>query len=180
MRKKAAITGGVAAAVLGGGLVLALNGGGTASAERTAATPARPAAAVSPSATSIGRAEAERIALTAVPGGQVRSAELETEHGVPVWSVRVVKAGVTHDLDIDARTGELIRDRDDRRAGHPEAEHRHDRARETEHRHGEAEQRHDRAREAGHRHGADDGPGHDVADDHGGHGGDDGHRGHGG
>lgn len=127
MRKKAVITSGVAAAVLGGGLVLALNGGGTASAERTAVE--RPAAAASPSVRSIGRAEAEQVALAAVLGGRVRSAERETEHGVPVWSVRVVKDGVTHDLDIDARTGKVLRDRADRRAP---AGRRHDDARAAE------------------------------------------------
>ena len=111
MRKKAAITSGVAAVVLSGGLALALGGGGTASAARTAGTAlaARPAAA--PSVAPIGRAEAEQIALAAVPGGQVRSAELESEHGVTVWSVRVVKGGVTRDLLIDARTGKVVRDR---------------------------------------------------------------------
>ena len=172
MRKKAAITGGVAAAVLGGGLVLALNGTGTASAERTAAD--RPAATASPTVRGIGRAEAEQIALAAVPGGRVGGAELETEHGVPVWSVRVVKGTVTHDLDIDARTGKVVRDDRETRGGR-----RHDDVRETgrhhreaEHRHGEAESRH---REAEHRHGDDD-----ATDAHGRHGGDDGHRGHGG
>jgi peptidase YpeB-like protein len=189
MRKKAVITSGVAAAVLGGGLVLALNGGGTASAERTAVE--RPAAAASPSVRSIGRAEAEQVALAAVPGGRVRSAERETEHGVPVWSVRVVKDGVTHDLDIDARTGKVLRDRADR---HAPAGRRHDDSRAAEPRHGAAGQRQDRGREAEARHGADDaaddhgrGGGTDDApgDDHGRHGGgtddrggDDGHRGH--
>jgi hypothetical protein len=182
MRKKAAITSGVAAVVLSGGLALALNGGGTASAAPTAGTAssARPAAA--PSVRPISRAEAEQIALAAVPGGRVRSAELESEHGVTVWSVRVVKGGMTHDLQIDARTGKVVRDRagkgHDRQA---QAQPRHDRVREVEHRHGEAEPGDDRGRESEQRHGADDAPG----DDHGGHGSDDhgkddGHRGHGG
>ncbi|MGI5232141.1 PepSY domain-containing protein [Actinoallomurus sp. CA-142502] len=186
MRKKAVITGGVTAAVLGGALVLGLNGGGTASAERTAA--ARPAAA-SPSVRSIGRAEAEQIALTAVPGGRVRSAERETEHGAPVWSVRVVKDGVTHDLHIDARTGKVLRDRTDRRTP---TGRRHDDSRATEPRHAATAQRHDRGRETEARHGTDDatddhGHGHaaEPGDDHGhhgagtdDHGNDDGHRGH--
>jgi hypothetical protein len=177
MRKRAAITSGVAAVVLSGGLALALNGGGTASASRTTATAsaARPAAA--PSVTTISRAEAERIALTAVPGEQVRSAELESEHGVMVWSVRVVDGGVTHDLRIDARTGKVVRDR----TGQGRTQARHDRVREAEHRHGAAEPGDDRGRgrETEQRHGADDAPG----DDHGrGLGGSDdgGHRGHGG
>ncbi|HEY0537756.1 MAG TPA: PepSY domain-containing protein [Actinoallomurus sp.] len=166
MRKKAITGAGFTAIVLGGGLVLALNGGGSASAERTAATQTRPSASVSPAATTISRAEAERIALQTVPGCQVRSAELETEHGATVWSVRVSKGDVTHELQLDARTGKVVRDRSGQSgagqsgagqsgAGHDTAGHR------------EPEQRHDHAREAEHRHGADDG----RADDHGRHGG---------
>jgi hypothetical protein len=166
MRKKAAITTGVAAAVLGGGLALALNGGGAASAAGTTAAvaPARPAG--SPAVPKISRSEAEQIALAAVPGGRVTSAELESEHGVPVWSVRVTDGGVRHDLDINAYTGKVIRDRDDdaRPAGPAAPGPRHDRARAAEHRHGEAEPGDDHGR-------------HGEAEGH--HGGDDGHRGRG-
>jgi hypothetical protein len=191
MRTKAAIISGAAAVALGGGLVLALNGGGTASAAGSPAAPVR-AAAVSPSVATISRSQAEALALRTVGGGQIRSAELETEHGVTVWSVKVIKSGVTYDVNIDARTGKVVRNRqetgrprgrDDDGAAHPdrtrepghraaEPEARHDRAHEAEH-------RHDRAGEAEHRHGGDDA----VEDHHhrGGddHGGDDGHRGRG-
>jgi len=183
MRKKAAITSGVAAVVISGGLALALNGGGTASAAPAAATATQARPSATPSVTAISRAEAERIALTEVPGGQVRAAELETEHGVTVWSIDVVKGGMTYDLDIDARTGKVVPDRDDDgrdddgrdddgrdddRARHRDAEPRH-----------EAEPDDDHDGEAEHRHGDDDGPG----DDHGRHGGgddrdDDDHGGH--
>ena len=169
MRRKAVITSGIAATVLGGGLVLALNGGGSASAAGTTArtaTQTRPSASSSPSVatTVISRSQAEGIALKAVPGGQVRSAELEDEHGVVVWSVDVIKDGLEHELDIDARTGEIVdhdrddeaRDRDDDGARDRDDDDRHD----------------DDALEGGHRHGGGD-------DDHGGdrHGG--GHRGRG-
>lgn len=155
MRKKAAITSGIAAAVLGGGLALALNGGGSASAAGTTAAHARPESATSPSAatTTISRSQAEQIALKAMPGGQVRSAELEDEHGVPVWSVKVTKGGVTHDLNIDARTGKVVRNRIDQpRTAVP----RHTPTREAVHHHGEPEPGDDRGREAEHRHGGDD------------------------
>ena len=187
MRKKAAITTGVAAAVLGGGLALAMNGGGAASAAGTTAAvaPARPTR--SPAVTKISRSEAERIALAAVPGGRVTSAEVESEHGVPIWSVRVMDGDVRHDLDIDADTGKVIRDQDDgarpaRPARPALPTPRHDRAREAEHRHGEAEPRDDHGREAEHRHGeaepGDDHGRHGEAEDH--HGGaDGGHRGRG-
>ena len=178
MRKKAAITTGVAAAVLCGGLALALNGGGAASAAGTTAgavSPARPTG--SPAVTKISRAEAEQIALAAVPGGRVTSAELESEHGTPVWSVHVTKGGVRHDLDINAYTGKVIRD-DDARPATP------DRAREGEHRHGEAEPGDDHGREAEHRHGeAEPGDDHgrhgeaEPGDDHGRHGGGEDHHG---
>ena len=156
MRKKAAITSGIAATVLGGGLALALNGGGSASAAGTPATRARPASATSPATVTISRSRAERIALTAVSGGQVRVAELEDEHGVPVWSVHVVKGGVTHDVDVDARTGKVVHDRVDQPGKDDRTPRQDDRAREAEHRHGEPEPGDDRARETEHRHGADD------------------------
>jgi hypothetical protein len=164
MRKKTIAGTGATAIVLGGGLVFALSGGGSASAERTAAVRTRPSASASPAATTISRAEAERAALRAVPGGEVRSVEAETEHGTTVWSVRVAKDGVTHDVRVDARTGKVVRDRSGGRgaghdgAGHREPERRHDRT-------GAAEQRH--AREAEHRHGGAD----THADTHGRHGG---------
>jgi hypothetical protein len=160
MRKKAAITSGIAAAVLGGGLALALNGGGSASAAGTPAAQARPASATSPTTSpataTISRSEAEQIALTAVSGGQVRVAELEDEHGVPVWSVHVLKSGVTHDVDVDARTGKVVHNRVDQPGKDTRTPFRDDRAHEAEHRHGEPEPGDDRGRETAHRHGGDD------------------------
>jgi Peptidase propeptide and YPEB domain len=170
MRKKTIAGTGATAIVLGGGLVFALTGGGSASAERAAAVQTRPSASASPAATTISRAEAERAALRAVPGGQVRSVEPETEHGTTFWSVRVTKDGVTHDLRVDARTGKVVRDRSGGRgtghdgAGHREPERRHDRT-------GAAEQGHDHTRETEHRHGDDDTHGDTHGDAHGRHGG---------
>jgi hypothetical protein len=134
--------------------------------------PASMWASPSAAATTISRARAERIALGAVPGGRVRSAELESEHGVPVWSVDVAKGAVTHQMLIDARTGEVVRDRQTPagrghdaagpgRAGHREPEPRDDHGREAEHRHGTGEHA-DHAED--HTDGADD-------DGHGRHGG---------
>lgn len=156
MRKKAAITSGVAAAVLGGGLALALNGGGAASA---AGTPASAHPAVASPAAAISRSGAEKLALTAVGGGRVRSAELEDEHGAAVWSVKVIKAGVTHEVRVGARTGRVVPDRP--RAGEAG---RHDddpatcrdHADEAEHRRHEPEARDDRARDDERRHDGDD------------------------
>jgi hypothetical protein len=41
----------------------------------------------------ITKAKAERIALTKVPGGSIRSAELETARGRRFWSVYIAKPG---------------------------------------------------------------------------------------
>jgi uncharacterized membrane protein YkoI len=41
----------------------------------------------------ITKSKAERIALTKVPGGRVRSAELETARGRRFWSVYIAKPG---------------------------------------------------------------------------------------
>ncbi|MGW4324705.1 PepSY domain-containing protein [Nocardia sp. NPDC004573] len=56
--------------------------------------------------TGVSRQQAIDKALEAVPGGRVRSAEFDTERGVPVWEVEVVTpAGVAHDVTIDANSG---------------------------------------------------------------------------
>lgn len=122
------------------------------------AAQARLATAASPSvaSTTVSRSQAEQIALKAVPGGQVRSAELEDEHGVPVWSVKVIKGGMIHDLNIDARTGEIVRNQADR--PHADVPRNAPVREEDVHRHGEPEPGDDRGRghEAEARHGADD------------------------
>ncbi|HEX2133697.1 MAG TPA: PepSY domain-containing protein [Actinophytocola sp.] len=53
-------------------------------------------------------------------GGQVREIERETEHGRLEWKVEITKDGVTHDVRVDAETGDITRvdtddDRDDDR-----------------------------------------------------------------
>ena len=140
MRRTATITTGVAVAMLGGGMTLALSGYGTASAakahttppaaspssSRTASPTASPSASptASPSAgeaTEISLSEAQRIALRTVPEGRVRSIELEREHGTLVWDVDVTVRGVERDLDIDARTGNVVRDKTG--LGHDETRH---------------------------------------------------------
>src|SRR5262245_666684 len=73
MRKKAAITSGIAAVALSGGLAFAVSGGGAASAAGTTASAAK--APSSATATKISRARAEQIALEAFPGGQLRRTE---------------------------------------------------------------------------------------------------------
>ncbi|GAA2091581.1 PepSY domain-containing protein [Actinomadura alba] len=86
----------------------------------TTPSPSSPSAPESPSAspmpsapTAIDRAEAVRIALRTVPGGRIESVERETEHGRAVWDIDVIAGAAEHDLDIDARTGEVLRHRKD-------------------------------------------------------------------
>jgi uncharacterized membrane protein YkoI len=62
-------------------------------------------------ATQVGRAEAERIVLRAVPGGRIQSVELEQEHGRLVWDVTVKSGNLEHKVQVDTRTGEITRNK---------------------------------------------------------------------
>ncbi|MEU2123427.1 PepSY domain-containing protein [Nocardia niwae] len=56
--------------------------------------------------TGVSRQQAIDKALAAVPGGRVRSTELDADRGVAVWEVEIVTpAGVEHDVTIDANSG---------------------------------------------------------------------------
>ena len=59
----------------------------------------------------LSRAEAEKIALAKVPGGQVKEAELEKEHGVLVWSFDIATPGSPNitEVLVNATTGEIVR-----------------------------------------------------------------------
>ena len=58
----------------------------------------------------IDRDAAEKIALARVPGGTVREAELEKEHGRLIWSFEITTPGSDEitEVEIDAKTGEVI------------------------------------------------------------------------
>ena len=55
-------------------------------------------------------ARAERIALTKVPGGSIRSAELETARGRRFWSVYIAKPGAKNakEIRVDATSGRIL------------------------------------------------------------------------
>jgi len=58
----------------------------------------------------IERAVAEKIALARAPGGYVKEAELEKEHGKLVWSFdisRPASPDIT-EVQVDAMTGEVV------------------------------------------------------------------------
>ena len=55
-------------------------------------------------------AKAQAIALTKVPNGTVRSSELGTEHGQPIWSFDIAQPsvrGVT-EVYVDAKSGKIL------------------------------------------------------------------------
>ena len=58
----------------------------------------------------ITKARAERIALTKVPGGSIRSAELETARGRRFWSVYIAKPGSKNakEIRVDAKSGQIL------------------------------------------------------------------------
>ncbi|MBV9491376.1 MAG: PepSY domain-containing protein [Verrucomicrobia bacterium] len=58
----------------------------------------------------ISQAQAERIALGKIPGGRVRSAQLQTAKGQRFWAVDVIQPGRTNarEVHVDARTGKIL------------------------------------------------------------------------
>jgi uncharacterized membrane protein YkoI len=59
---------------------------------------------------SLDRHEAEKIALTRVPHGVVKSADLEKEHGKLVWSFDIAKPGTKEitEVQADAKNGQIV------------------------------------------------------------------------
>lgn len=58
----------------------------------------------------IGKAEAKKTALARVPGGKIKSAELEEEDGKLIWSFDIAMKGTkgVTEVNVDAKTGELV------------------------------------------------------------------------
>jgi hypothetical protein len=58
----------------------------------------------------ITQAQAERIALSKVPGARVRSAQLQAAKGQKFWSVDVARPGSKNarEVHVDARTGKVL------------------------------------------------------------------------
>ena len=58
----------------------------------------------------ITKARAEQIALTKVPRGSIRSAELETARGHRFWSVYIAKPGSKNakEIRVDATSGQIL------------------------------------------------------------------------
>ena len=64
----------------------------------------------------ITKARAERIALTKVPGGSIRSAELETARGQHFWAVYIAKPGSKNakEIRVDATSGQILAEQTER------------------------------------------------------------------
>src|SRR3984893_14538399 len=58
----------------------------------------------------ITKTRAERIALTKVPGGSIRRAELETVRGRRFWSVYIAKPGAKNakEIRVDSTSGRIL------------------------------------------------------------------------
>ena len=58
----------------------------------------------------ITQAEAERTALAKVPGGKIKAAELEKEHGILIWSfdISMLKSTNITEVQVDAKTGKIV------------------------------------------------------------------------
>lgn len=56
----------------------------------------------------IGLSKAKSIAKEKVPGGQFTKAEFDTDDGVPVYEIEMIKDGMEYELKIDAKTGKIL------------------------------------------------------------------------
>jgi uncharacterized membrane protein YkoI len=59
--------------------------------------------------TKVTKSQAEKTALTKVPDGIIKSAELEREHGRLIWSFDIAKPGTKNitEVQVDAKTGKI-------------------------------------------------------------------------
>jgi hypothetical protein len=85
-----------------------------------ALTPEASATTGTGDAATVSAEQARAIAVRAAGGGRVTKVERDTEHGRAVWDVEVRDGAVEHDIDVDRRTGAVLRhetDRDDDASG---------------------------------------------------------------
>jgi uncharacterized membrane protein YkoI len=59
--------------------------------------------------TKVTKSQAEKTALTKVPDGIIKSAELEKEHRLLIWSFDIAKPGTRNitEVQVDAKTGKI-------------------------------------------------------------------------
>jgi hypothetical protein len=58
----------------------------------------------------VSKLEAEKIALSRVPDGKIKEAEIEKEKGKLIWSFDIAKPGTKDitEVNVDALTGEIV------------------------------------------------------------------------
>lgn len=81
--------------------------GGADSATTGAARPAGAADTPGPSG-AVDRRRAGAVALARLGGGRIVEVEAETEHGRPVWSVKVARDGLTWEVKVDRADGAVV------------------------------------------------------------------------
>ncbi|MFD2764374.1 PepSY domain-containing protein [Micromonospora eburnea] len=69
---------------------------------------ATPSAAAGTAGGAVSRTRAGEIALARAGGGRIVEIEAETEHGRPVWSVKVVDGGIRHEVKVDRGNGAVV------------------------------------------------------------------------
>ena len=59
--------------------------------------------------TKVTKSQAEKTVLMKVPDGIIKSAELEREHGLLIWSFDIAKPGTKNitEVQVDAKTGKI-------------------------------------------------------------------------
>ena len=60
--------------------------------------------------TAISQADAERVALAAVPGSRVTETRLETDRGRAVWNVHLSTPTGSVEIKVDTQTGTIVAD----------------------------------------------------------------------
>ncbi|MET8834301.1 PepSY domain-containing protein [Micromonospora sp. NPDC004540] len=74
----------------------------------TAGRPGGAPSAAGPSSGGVDRQRAGKVALARLGGGRIVEIEAETEHGRPVWSVKVARAGGTYEVKVDRGDGAVV------------------------------------------------------------------------
>lgn len=58
----------------------------------------------------VSKSQAEKTALDKVPGGVIKSEEIEREHGMLIWSFDITTSGTKNitEVQVDAKTGKIV------------------------------------------------------------------------
>jgi hypothetical protein len=113
MRKPTMIQLGIVSAAIIAVTGLAACAGGQSPVSPTSATSTAVPATTGTTATTptaISQADAERVALAAVPGSRVTETRLETDRGRTVWNVHLSTPNGNVEIKVDPQTGTVVVD----------------------------------------------------------------------